>query len=113
MDELGVLFVNRASKSNDLRFAWSIDHLTCVHLGVDGPVKLRCFLQSMLHFINKLVVGLFTRCEAADDPRVGDREYAIIVPLDKHIAQESLQSLVNDSSRTEHTTFIIPQIVSS
>ena len=67
----------------------------------------------MLHLINKLVVGLFKRCEAADDPWVGDREYAIIVPLDKHITQESLQSLVNDGSRTEHTTFIIPQIVSS
>ena len=67
----------------------------------------------MLHFIYKLVVGLLTRSEAADDPGIWNREYSVIVPLDKHIAQESFECLINDSSRAEHATFIVPQIVSS
>ena len=67
----------------------------------------------MLYLINKLIVRLFARWEAADDPGVWNRKYTIIVPLDKHIAQESLQSRINDCSRTKHATFIISQIVSS
>ena len=67
----------------------------------------------MLYFIYKLVVGLLTRSEAADDPGIWNREYSVIVPLDKHITQESFECLVNDSSRAEHATFIVPQIVSS
>ena len=67
----------------------------------------------MRDLIHELVVGLFPRSEAADDPGIGNRKYAIIVPFDKHETQESLQRFVNDSSRTEHSTLIISQIVSS
>ena len=67
----------------------------------------------MRDFIHKLVVGLFTRCKAADDPGIGNRKYSIIVPFDKHEAQESLQCFVYHSSRTEHSTLIVSQIVSS